>query len=205
VAEACVARESASRRFWSRGASRFGRGGSGPGASRRFWSSRRRGGSGPGAQAGVEQGRVLAGEMSRGASVAAQGGRRPPSLWRQRRKEAGVLSWRRRRREEVRRRGPAARRRWTASSRKGGGFDPGGNGGFVSGGGGDLLRAGQSKSGEGANEQGSERPLCLGRRRVDAGGNFRATPARPSREARFELLTRAGLRGPFRAKWAVPG
>jgi hypothetical protein len=52
-------------------------------------------------QAGVEQGRVLAGEMSRGASVVVQEGRRPPGLWRRRRKEASVLSWRMRHREEV--------------------------------------------------------------------------------------------------------
>jgi hypothetical protein len=68
-----------------------------------------------------------------------------------------------------------------------------------------CFMRGKAKAGEGANEQGNERPLHLGRRRVDAGGDFWATPARPSREARFELLTRAGLRGPFRAKWAVPG
>jgi hypothetical protein len=68
-----------------------------------------------------------------------------------------------------------------------------------------LVRGrGEKQAGEGGNEGASQRPLCLGRRRVDAAGDFRATPARPSREARFELLTRAGLRGSFRAKWAVP-
>jgi hypothetical protein len=53
------------------------------------------------------------------------------------------------------------------------------------------------------SEAGSD-PCWSRARRGEAGWNFRPSSALLSREARFELLTRAGPRDLFQVRWAVP-